>query len=321
MNELDIIHRINSLLTGIKFDESESCKKNKLPSTFIIGCPRSGTTALLQYLAQTQGWTYPTNFVTRFSACPTMGLLVQKLLFENSDEFNKHQQSIEMYSEYGRSQGLLNTNEFFHFYRRFFPNNEVRYITPAELEKVDVSSMIEHISNFVSLDNKPFLSKGMMFQYNLNFFCQHLSEDIFLYIKRDPLYNMQSLYLARLKEFGCVEQWWSAKPRRFDELEDMSVYDQIAGQVLFTEQEIEKELDEVPDDRKLVVNYEEFVKNPNLVLEQLVLLYEKKGIHLSSVINANTKIFNGNTKKVEDDVWSQLVFSYERINKMRSNIQ
>lgn len=301
MNEMDIIQKLNNLLSQI---DTKKIDGKSYPSTYIIGCPRSGTTALLQYLASTEIWSYPSNLVTRFSSLPMMGLLTQKLLFSPDYGLIGMNDDVDFSSELGRSSGPLNTNEFFHFYRRFFPNNDIRYLNIDELNRVKIDEMLHEISLFTSVENKPYLSKGLMFQYNLEYFHNKMKDEIFIYIKRDDLYVMQSIYYARKKQ-NSLDDWWSAKPSNFECLKEKNVYEQIAGQVLHTNLEIENALKLIPDNNKLVISYEEFIENPFGVINALSEKYAKHGIELSCEYISNSKLFNGNVKKVNDEIWSE----------------
>lgn len=315
MTELELIEKLNGLLSQIKI--SPDVEKEKLPSTYIIGCPRSGTTALLQYLSSTGIWVYPTNLITRFSSSPMIGLLVQKLLFSKSYGLINSEQEMSFSSDLGRSKGALNTNEFFHFFRRFFPNSDIRFLSDDELKEVNINELKKEIELLTSIDNKPFLSKGLMFQYNIEYFKNYFKDDLFIYIKRDPLYVMQSIYLARIKQFGSTTSWWSAKPREYAELKNKSDFEQIAGQVLYTEMEIENSLSSVSEDNKLIISYEEFVDSPQAFLEIIKEKYKKNGYLLSQENVISDKIFNGNIIKVDDGILSELKLAYNKLLKMR----
>lgn len=313
--ELELITELNRLLQPIQAELSSTLIAPKLPMTLIIGCPRSGTTLLNQYLAATKAWYYPTNFITRFSSATYIGALIQELL-NNNDFGLLKQEPLKFNSELGHSLGAFNTNEFFHFWRRFFPNEEICYLNKQKLNVVKLNEMLSELALIERISKKPFLSKGLMFQYNLPFFSDTLKNTIFLYIKRNPVYAMQSIYESRLKSNQNIEEWWSAKPHAFKELKDKCVYEQIAGQVYYSQLEIEQGLCSVHQNNKLVISYEKFIANPNGVIAMLINKYTALGYDLVLEPVAEHTIKSNNTTRLNKHIITKLNFFYNQfINK------
>jgi len=307
LTEYEIITELNSKLGEIQDGINVKTQGTSLPMTFVVGCPRSGTTALLQYLANIGTWTYPTNFLTRFSGSPYIGTLIQELLFNKNFGLIDQKSSIDFKSNYGRSLGALNANEFFHFFRRFFPTNEIKHLNKEQLALVDTQNLQREIASVCELTQKPFLSKGLMFQYNLEYFYQRLPHSIFVYIKRENEFVMQSIYNARIKESGDAKQWWSAMPAEYKVLKDKEPEEQIAGQVYFTNLAIETALEKIPLSNKLVVKYEDFVSNPEKVYRNLVNRYRTLGYVLQeNVLQNEHVIVNGNYKTLSEEVLNKM---------------
>jgi hypothetical protein len=280
MSELEIIDLLNTKAYLIQEHERNNFNKGVLPvipPLFIVGCPRSGTTILSQYLANTGTWVFPTNLLTKFAKTTYLGSLVQSLFCLNQ---NKSEQNISFHSTYGRSENLMDINEFLHFFRQFFPNHDIRHLDNEELEKVNLSDLEKDIQLISSLYNKPFLSKNMMMQYNLDYFNSKMSPAIYLYIKRNPDSVAKSIYKARLDEHGDENIWWSAKPKEYEQLKKLSVRDQIAGQIKYTNKAIEQGLSKVPDKYKLQITYEEFIANPYEIYMEILFKYKTLGYEL-----------------------------------------
>lgn len=311
MNEIDLINEFNELVKG----KNKTGIDISYPPTYIVGCPRSGTTALLQFLAETGVFSYPTNCLTRFSSSMEYATIIQELMFNAEFGLVASTRNIDFSSDYGRSNGSLNTNEFFHFYRRFFPNNEIRALESSELGLVDCIELQQQLSVIQKFYKKPFVSKGLMLQYNLDFFYRQLEKPIFLYIKRNPIYVMQSIYTARVKESGSAENWWSAKPKEYSFLKKTGVYSQIAGQVFYTNKAIEDALSSIPEEAKLEVLYEDFVSSPKKVLEKIVEKYAVNKYvlkpNITSQVAGNVK--DGNKIKLESSILEKLQEAYDRL--------
>ncbi|MCW8332815.1 sulfotransferase [Vibrio paucivorans] len=272
MNELDIISELGLRLESVQESINSEIKNTtakSLPNVYIVGCPRSGTTALLQYLSSTNYWCYPSNLITRFSKSVYIGSLVQQLIDNN--------ETITFESTYGRSHGLLNTNEFFHFFRRFFPNDDIRHLSDEELQLVDTDKIAMEISSICKAFDKPFVSKALMMQANLAHFSRLMPNDIWLYISREQGDIERSIFKARLDEYGDASVWWSAKPSNYLDILHLEANEQISMQVEGVTRDIENGLAMVPESNKLEVSYENFIKKP----EEVYLELQKKYIALS----------------------------------------
>jgi len=98
------------------------------PVLFIMGCARSGSTFLHQILAATQLFCYPTNLMSRFYYAPYWGARIQQLLIDADlkGEILVGNATIKSFkSELGKTTGALQPHEFWYFWNRFFPFQEV----------------------------------------------------------------------------------------------------------------------------------------------------------------------------------------------------
>jgi len=276
----DTISHLKELLRPLQLEIEKDFSPNKYPFTFIIGNPRSGTTLLLQSLARLNSFSVPSNLIARFSYAPYIGALIQQLLY---DSLNENHFQKELRSNLGKTKELLEPNEFQHFFRlysnSFFPS----YLNQDQLEEVNFDSIMKGLSSIESVFDKPVLTKLVMFQYNLVTFFEQIPNSIFIYIKRDPIFIMQSIFQARLNYFGDLKEWWSVKPKEFDQLKNEDIYTQIAGQVYYTDKAISEQLTKIPDDNKLVLSYENFVANSETIFEEI----KKKHLNLGNDIQFN----------------------------------
>lgn len=95
------------------------------PILFIVGPIRSGSTLVLQWLANTRQFSYPTNILSRFYQSPIIGAKIQRLLTDEKYNFRNEildfHSKIDFNSENGKTKGALSPNEFWYFWRRFLP--------------------------------------------------------------------------------------------------------------------------------------------------------------------------------------------------------
>lgn len=306
----DIISQLRELLRPLQLEIEKNFSPNKYPFTFIIGNPRSGTTLLLQSLARINSFAVPSNLIARFSYAPYIGALIQQLL---NDSLSQNAFQKELSSNLGKTKELLEPNEFQHFFRLYSNNFFPSYINQNQLEKIDFKSMMLGLSSIESVFDKPVLTKLVMFQYNLLTFFEQIPNSIFLYIKRDPIFIMQSIFQARLNYYGNLNEWWSVKPKEFDQLKNQDIYSQIAGQVYYTDKAISEQLTNIPDDNKLVLFYEDFIKNSEDVFEVVRKKYLKLGIDLQFDTYQKLELNSSNRVKIRQTDLEQLETAYLKL--------
>jgi hypothetical protein len=190
----------------------------KYPLGFIIGNPRSGTTFFLQYLASLGCFSYPTNILARFAYAPHIGALIQQMLFNKQfdplNELNIQSEDNKFESNLGKTKGALVVNEFHHFFRGYINNYFPQYIEENEIKNLDFDAMAKGLTSIEDVFDLPFVTKNMMFQYNINELFEKIPNCIFFYIKRNSIDVMQSILNARNTYFNDDTKWWSVKTKR-----------------------------------------------------------------------------------------------------------
>lgn len=263
-----LLHEVNMLLTPAEEKLCNGFQQPQLPLLFIVGVPRSGTTLLLQWLAATGYFGYITNFNSRFYRAPALGAKIQQMLLDPDYAFQDELKIPDdkahdaFHSELGKTKGLTAPNEFWYFWRRFFHFNSLQILSKAKLNEVNMSLFAAELAAMENVFNKPLVMKALMLNWHLPLLANHLNQARFIFIKRDPLYNMQSLLMARKKYFGSFDSWYSFKPAEYNFLKNLSPCHQVAGQVYYTNRSVSEGLSVVDDNRKLCLNYEEFCDNP-----------------------------------------------------------
>ncbi|MBI1283651.1 MAG: sulfotransferase family protein [Thiobacillus sp.] len=237
------------------------------PVVLIMGPMRSGTTLLMQWLANMDIVAYPTNLLSRFYQVPIIGAKIQLLLtdpdYNFRDELGEFVQQAEYKSENGKTKGVLGPNEFWYFWRRFLVESTRDVWSDDELrQSMDTQTMLAELAGMMDVFKKPFAAKGMLFNYNIPFLDSILEKVVFVQIKRDPVANVASVLDARKRQLGSEGAWYSFKIPEYEQLKTLDPVVQAAGQVHFINQAVSKGLAEVADERKFSVDYEEFCANP-----------------------------------------------------------
>ena len=73
-----LLAEINGLLGPVEEQIFNEYRMPRYPVLFVVGMPRCGSTLLMQWLAQTARFAYPTNLLSRFYAAPAIGARIQQ---------------------------------------------------------------------------------------------------------------------------------------------------------------------------------------------------------------------------------------------------
>jgi hypothetical protein len=320
-NDLEIfLKEINADLWFTEKKLIEKAKKD-YPLIFIIGAFRSGTTLFMQWLANTGKFSYPTNLLSRFYGAPIIGAKIQKLLTDKRYNFRNEildfKSEINYKSENGKTKGALSPNEFWYFWRRFLPFNDIDYLTNKELfEKVDIQTFKREILGIASVFHKPFALKGAICNYNIKFLDDIFDKAIFIYTKRDPMTNIKSAIEARKRQLGSIYRWYSFKiPEYYDLIKIDDPVKQIAGQIFYINRAISKGLLQVDEIRKVTVQYEDFCDHPEKYYDEIVEKLKCQGCYIKSNYNG-PKYF----KITRDNFYdSKIMEAYNEFIKKNNN--
>jgi hypothetical protein len=268
-----LLHETNRILAPAEEVLLEKGATPRLPTLLIVGAPRSGTTLLLQWLAASGHFAYPSNLMSRFYLAPAVGARIQLLLtderFAFRDELWDLGQSADFSSDLGKTRGALSPNEFWYFWRRFLPNEELRPLSTDEIGQIDTEGLRQELAAVEQVFEKPVAMKALILQYNLAPLTRIFPSGLVLHVCRSPLYNAQSILEAREKFFGDRTQWYSAQPPEFASLLELDPAGQVAGQVYYTNRSIEQQLEDLDARRWLRVDYESFCAEPQRVYANL----------------------------------------------------
>jgi len=273
----DLLCMLNGFLANSEKTALEHYSTNKdgFAIVFIMGPHRSGTTLFMQWLAHCGIVAYPTNLLSRFYAAPVIGAHIQLLLSDQRynfrDEIVELNTPILFNSENGKTNGALAPNEFWYFWRRFLPFKELDWLPDEELFRlVDSKMLVDELTTLTRVFDKPFALKSMILNYNIPFLDAIFEKALFVQIKRDPVTNVASIIDARKRQLGSEREWYSFKIPEYPQLKDLYPVTQTAGQLHYINKAVTQGMGKVKISRKLVVQYEDFCRNPRKVFKQLI---------------------------------------------------
>ena len=258
-----------------QFLESPAMFGPDFPLVFIMGPLRSGTTLFTQWLANSEVVACPTNLLSRFYGAPVVGAQIQLLLtdprFNFRNEILDFNSAISFESENGKTRGALAPNEFGYFWRRFLPFRELDWLSDEELFRVvDQDKLVSELTTLARVFGKPFALKSMILNYNIPFLDTIFSKALFIQVKRDPVTNVASILDARKRQLGSEKKWYSFKIPEYPSLKDLDPISQVAGQVYSINKAVAAGLETVGEERKMIVQYEDFCEDPHATFEILV---------------------------------------------------
>lgn len=246
---------------------------------FILGAPRSGTTLCLQWLAISGAFSYPSNFIARFWCAPFIGALIQQMITDPALDFRGEfsdivPASVGRQSDLGKTVGMLSSNEFWYFWRKFFPSDGDIGVDLSQATQSEFRLFGDHLSAFSSVRNRPAAIKAMIVNHQVERLAEALPEALFLVLDRDPLDNAWSLLRARQRIYGDTATWYSFGTPDKEALQRLSPHEQVAGQVLRIRADLQAALSQIDPKRYLVLEYEKLCEKPDCAFARVAALYE-----------------------------------------------
>ncbi|MCH8331417.1 MAG: sulfotransferase [Bacteroidetes bacterium] len=259
---------------------------NKQP-IFIVGAPRSGTTFVFQMLLKQFELTYISNLMAMFPA--KMGSISSSSLL-NYKEIKE--------SKYGYIGGMNGPNEAGPIQTLWFD----RLNTPQQDDAIRWT-----ISKISKKANAPILIKNTYNSLRIENIHRVFPKARFIFLKRQTLYNAQSLLKGRLELKGTIEEWFSTKPPHIG-TDDLDPFQQVIEQVeginkLISEQIIKYSLNAIK------LEYTSFCKDPQKILQgigdEFGLSEKNNPVIISDVLFKESK-------NIDDPMWSKLQEAVEK---------
>lgn len=237
------------------------------PLILVMGPLRSGTTLFTQWLANTGLVAYPSNLLSRFYLAPVIGAKIQLLLtdprFNFRDELGEFLQQAGYTSENGKTKGVLAPNEFWYFWRRFLSEPSRDVWTDSELrQSMDTRTMLAELAGIMDVFQKPFMAKGMLFNYNIPFLDSVLDKVVFVQMQREEESHVRSVLDARKRQLGSEREWYSFGIPEQEALRSLEPEAQVRGQIRAINAAVSNGLANVSEERKLVIDLEKFCAAP-----------------------------------------------------------
>ena len=274
-NEYNYFKNINDVL--VQTQEYKSDLPEVYPSIFVFGLPRSGTTLLYQFISKFIEVGYFNNLMAKFWKAPLFAIELEKSLSINKINFNLN-------SNYGRSFQLSGPHEFSYFFQDLFDLNSIDRIVDFSEKNItfDRINVRKVLLNFQHEFNKPLVFKTNFIVNFMNTISQLLDKSFFIYIERDKIDVAISILNARKKFYGNYSTWWATySDSYFDQ--NLNFKEQIFNQIHELEFIYKEKLNEIPEQKKMLITYKDLCYKPKVVYDELF----KKLNHIGSVKKNN----------------------------------
>ncbi|WP_323751979.1 sulfotransferase [Marinobacter sp.] len=300
-----LLAELNGNLAGANEQYLENVSE-EFSKIFVVGPLRSGTTLFTQWLANTGLAAYPTNMLSRFFGAPLVGAKIQQLLTDPRYNFRNEildfNSDINFSSDNGKTKGALAPNEFWYFWRRFLPFDELDNLPGEELrEKGNLAGFRDELNALANIFEKPFAMKAMIMNQNIPELAEQFDKALFIWIRRDPIFNIQSALEARKRQYGDINTWYSFKIKEYPELKNLDPLESVAGQIAAINRSVEQGIANLPDIQKLVVQYEDFCQRPEHYYNEIARrLTEQGGVDAVPDYSGEAAFSNTNRWRLEE---------------------
>src|SRR5699024_4295338 len=95
----------------------------------------------------------------------------------------------------------------------------------------DLAGLRDELNGLANIFDKPFALKAMIMNQNVPALDALFDKAIFVWIKRHPIFNIQSALQARKRQYGDMATWYSFKNREYPELHKLDPLHSVAGQI------------------------------------------------------------------------------------------
>lgn len=302
----ELLRRANALLRSVEQAVSEA-RTPERPVAFVVGPPQSATTLVSQLLAASGCFGIVSNFAARFFEAPSLGLLLERAIEPGGAQDGGFE------SEYGVTRGWNEPHEFGYFWNRWFDQGqETHKLGPAELDRVDSAGLQAAVARMEAVALLPMAFKNNTWcTFQVAFLRRLFPKSLWIVCQRHPFYNAQSIALGRRNRYGDINAWWSVRPAQHRELAPLPWWDQVAGQVRHTIDDMEEGLRAVDEADIVRIRYDRLCEQPGEAVARIAAALRRHGETADPVLPAQPFI-NKDAPQLEPEEFALLADACRR---------
>jgi hypothetical protein len=231
---------------------------------FIVGAPRTGSTALYQTLLHALPVRYIDNLACLLAANPVFGCFLSDRLFGDAPGGGFRSDLGNTYA-----QGLHAPSECGEIWYRWLPRDR-HFIDWCDIGDELVCQVRTTVEAMCGVFEAPVLFKNLNAGQRLRLLHKALPGARIIFARRDPYYVAQSILLARRRQGLSDDHFWSVMPANAEDIRRIKdPYRQIVEQVYHIERQIVEDLGLFPSGNVLTVWYEDLVDDWNEVVKRI----------------------------------------------------
>lgn len=268
-------------------------KVQKVQPIFIIGAPRTGSTALYQALTNVFDVAYIDNLAAALYKNLPMGIWFSRLMYGNRPHNN-------FKADFGSTQdyGWHAPSECGQFWYRWLPV-ESHFVDSGDISASFIKELRSEIEKAQTIVGVPLLFKNLNAGQRLRIISEAFPQARIIYLKRDPRFTAASILQARKKKNIPTDQWWSIKPKNFRELLELDEAEMAVAQVYYLERQIEEDLSLFSPDNVHIVHYNDLSERKLNCIGQWFGLTKKE-------VGKAPSFFQDTASKLDSGQWEKL---------------
>ncbi|HZZ79722.1 MAG TPA: sulfotransferase [Gemmataceae bacterium] len=234
----------------------------QVPVVFILGAPRTGSTAFYQGVARYLQLPYFTNLAS--SLFPTFPALTAPLQRQVQASIE-----IEFTSAYGKTEGAFQPSEASGVLRNWFGGGHPSQLLSTTLLPGKKDHLIRTMAFFHQTFGAPLVIKNAWNCFRIAALADALPRAFFVWIRRDLVPSALSDLAARFIVQGNPGVWNSATPANVEELRQLPYWAQVVENQFEFTRAIDTGLRHHATDRHAQIWYEDYLRDPTGTLNEL----------------------------------------------------
>jgi len=292
-----VIQKIVNSLGVLQLAEkiyTRNCEVYERP-IFIIGAPRSGSTWFLQLLLSGYRFSYISNLASLLYTSPSLATSIML-------RFSTAYSTSNFKSTFGYVNGLNAPSEGGKLVDYWFGKDPVNVDPNITKSKI----MKKSINKISKLLDGPFIVKNLKLSLQLPKLTKLFPNAIFINITRKPLYNAQSIILAKRALKIDEKGWFSFVLPDQEELLKLELYEQVVHQISYIEKFILKMKKQIHKDNFIEIKYNDLCNNTTEIVDEVVNRLKHVGIDLYKKGEVEIKVQSADFKRLPNDDWKRL---------------
>ena len=286
--------RVRKLVGGLyplaRFEQKyvKQGKRASLPPIFIVGAARSGTTLLYQLMTYYFRCSYLSNFASVFYKYP---VIITRMTRPFAKGYDDH----TFQSDYGFTKGLWAPSEAGGVFTYWFGDRDT-------VDHVFIKDCVYALS---STTGGPFVCKNVVNSIRLREICNVFPDALIIHVKRDSIYNAQSIVLGlRNKRLQMDASTFAKETISGDDINFAVKY------LYHIESRIEDAFKQNHCNHFIQIDYGKLCDNCSYELNQIKTLYENQGYALKYKNFRSVAIDKSERIVLNDNEWTMLLDHY-----------